>query len=554
MAEMLAKLFKPVGCTPSASGNGSSARDRDKLKNICATAREVLLSYVKTDANLDTHPGAIRMPGNLFRRREIRKRKTKESSSETDTSPILDMMINTEDGVRDEQNDVETLVREKPPSSKVKDNHATGDTLKEDNEESSSIRRSTRSYKRNDDSNSKISAHTDETSRNADQIHGDGEGHGRGRIPLRRSTRTRSTGVSRNLEDCDSKTLSSLEGTSRNGDDTDENTGSQSTLKRSKRTRSTDSSENYEDSDSKMFFSPDEKSRDGEDTDENTESQSTDRITLRRSTRSTRSAQFDDPGDLKTQDSGTENENESTGKRKRAIESSQSSNDALSTATSAHDYMHSPDGVSTKSDKGSKKKRRSEVSYGSLANSRVHFSPEVDFGGLSPINRRSSRNHAREDTLLSSSETKTRGSTPPSSLRDTKFSATASIAFGSTRSPDTKGSESPTPVSQSTTNHSVPDYSSQKSDEKTKPLGDKKVEVSRPRQKHLSTKLPVDDKENAITAKKKKAIPKQIKIVRSKPSPKGKVSKVIKKKSLKSAGKRGKSKSSKPMDSFDFEG
>jgi hypothetical protein len=42
-----------------------------RLKTICSTAREVLLSYVKSDVNLTTYPGTIQLPLSLFRRSDL---------------------------------------------------------------------------------------------------------------------------------------------------------------------------------------------------------------------------------------------------------------------------------------------------------------------------------------------------------------------------------------------------------------------------------------------------------------------------------------------------
>jgi hypothetical protein len=42
-----------------------------RLKTICSTAREILLSYVKSDVNLTTYPGTIQLPLSLFRRSDL---------------------------------------------------------------------------------------------------------------------------------------------------------------------------------------------------------------------------------------------------------------------------------------------------------------------------------------------------------------------------------------------------------------------------------------------------------------------------------------------------
>jgi len=253
----------------------------------------------------------------------------------------------------------------------------------------------------------------------------------------------------------------------------------------------------------------------------------------------------------------TEYEHNSSENGNGNVDSSQSSTGLTSRVDSLRDgALHLQVGTETPSNSRrseyTNKRRRSEMSQGSLANSRVHFSPEVDFGGLSPINRRSSRDHRIEQALLSSSETKTKGTTPPSSLRDTRFTATASVAASSAQLPDTRDSESPTTVSESTYNHSV-GASSTVGHGKLKPLGDKKIEVGKSRPTRATQKLAAFDKENTNVrvTKKKKQIPKQIKIVRSKTSPKHKVAKFAKKNKARAAT-RSLVKKSSPIDSFEF--
>lgn len=473
MAEMLAKSFQPIGWTSIGLGNDDGKKEQDKLTNICATAREVLLGYVKTDANLDTHPGAIRMPGNLFRKKEYRKRSAKALSSTTDNSPILNMMIQTENDDVEEQ------------------------------------------------------------------------------IPVQKATTERSARSTKLIEQNHSKSIDSND--SRMKDEGENN-------KRMSR-RSTRSTMSYDGSDSKLSADTDVISRNEDITDENIERPKNKRKAVRRSTRSTRSTKSEESNDsLMSDNIDAEYERSSTEKRNRTVESSQSSIDIASAVDSDRgDVLRSPEVKESPSNmrrsEGSNKKRRSEVSQGSLANSRVHFSPEVDFGGLSPINRRASRDYRKDQALLSSSETKTRGTTPPSTLRDTNFTATASVGVGSIRSTDTRDSENLTTVSESTLNHSVGASSSQGRG-KLKPLGDKKTELGQSRPKRATAKLATVDKENTNVheAKKKKQIPKQIKIVRSKPSPKLKAAKAAQKKTRSRAAKRSRGKKSNPINSFDFEG
>jgi hypothetical protein len=79
MVEILGKNFRPVdvsffGVTrPSSPSETESSGKRNrmlrgKLQVICGAAREVLLSFVKKDVNLTPYPGAVQLPGNLFKR------------------------------------------------------------------------------------------------------------------------------------------------------------------------------------------------------------------------------------------------------------------------------------------------------------------------------------------------------------------------------------------------------------------------------------------------------------------------------------------------------
>lgn len=91
MTEILGRHYTPVeiGVSESSShlrtsidSNGdetSSKRTHSKhclqlearLKTICTVAREILLSYVKSDINLSTYPGTIQLPGSLFKRSDL---------------------------------------------------------------------------------------------------------------------------------------------------------------------------------------------------------------------------------------------------------------------------------------------------------------------------------------------------------------------------------------------------------------------------------------------------------------------------------------------------
>ena len=413
MAEMIAKSFQPIGFPSYSSGTNDGEVELDKVTNVCATAREVLLSYVKKDVNLDTHPGAIRMPGNLFRKKAIQKVPAKEVLSSKPT-------METEDH-----------------------NSASRKPTAEMQDEGS----------KTDENDSEVSADSISGEQNESIISENREGEAK-------------------------------------------------------------------------------------------------RKSLRRSSRSTRSTKFDDPSDSVTSSSvGDESS-------KRSVRETQDGSQPIGSS------MDSVSDVGLRSPHGKesfKKTRRSDMSQGSLANSRVHFSPEVDFGGLSPINRRLTRDHEKDQSLLSSSETKTRGTTPPSALRDTNFTATASIGAASSRRTNSPSydSQSPTTVTESTGVDSVARDKSQ-GKKKSKPLGDAKTGANKSRQKRKSTGLPAIDKENTTNAgvqAKKNQGSKQIKIVRSKSNLKQTGTKNAQKKPRARAAKRAvRGRKSNSTDLFDFEG
>jgi len=433
MVEMLSKSFEPVSVS---FGKENGQEDQDKLTNICTAARKVLLSYIKTDANLDTHPGEIRMPGNLFRRREYPMTLAKSLSTAPNTSP-------TRSGVQTQRDDVEERIVEQSESTSI-------------------------------------------------------------------SSGSNDAGERKHLKESQSNPKKQQSTKSNSGVDADVDSG-----------------------------------------DAVTGSQKIERK-VRRSSRSTRSTKFDEPNGSEIPDSENTNDTHSrSAKGKRRLDSSQSSIDtAIST-------LHSPEGKNNLSNvviQNSNRKRRSSLSHESFANSHVHFSPDVDFSGLSPINRRASRDDRKDQVLLSSTETKTRGSTPPSALRDAKFSATQSFAIGSTHSSDSHNSSIPATVSEETRNHSIRS-DSLRGPRKGRPLENKKIDLDQSRPKRTTPNLTSGDKENTIVraTKKKKEVPKQIKIVRSKPIWKPKVAKVVSKKRTR-AKKRGKVKKATSSDSFDFQG
>jgi hypothetical protein len=170
--------------------------------------------------------------------------------------------------------------------------------------------------------------------------------------------------------------------------------------------------------------------------------------------------------------------------------------------------------------------KRSRTKARESTESRVHFSPETEnFGDMSPIVANSE----------SPDESKTKGSTPPSNLRSAKTTA-----------PD-----SPTPVSGSTNKSPLLTKSAEKSVGVT--AGKKRVR-----------KVPFgggkeNPKQQAKQPRKKKSVPSQIKIVRSK-SPKlsmNKTSKIQNKaKTQNPAPKRSlrKGGGASLVDTFDFDG
>jgi len=447
MAEMLAKSFQPIGYPSFSMENDDGERELDKLTNVCATAREVLLSYVKKDVNLDTHPGAIRMPGNLFRKIGTRKRSAQTQSK----SSLMTKTIKTIDNVS---------------AWKAVDTKSTGSKKIVGNKRSTLIA----------GSDSKMH-------------------EGKNNAGLIRS----STASSANHDHIDSKSSASTISGLRNEDIT--------------------------------FESIEDGSQ---------------RRTTRRSTRSTRSAKFDDPNDSKLSDRFGAEVERVENRNLLSIDSA-SANDSVDNINfNSPEEKENPFG--TRSGLRSNKKRRSELSQGSLPSGRVHFSPEADFGGLTPINRRESGGFERDKTLLSSSETKTRGTTPPSSLRDSNFQSTASPAVSNARS--MHNAKSPTTISESTMDHSI---GIRNGHGKKKPFGNRKVDLNQSRQKNGTGKVPLIDKENADASMQKKQNTKQIKVVRSKPSLNHKA-KAARTADRARTTKRTRGRKSKPADTFAFEG
>mmetsp|Transcript_16057 Transcript_16057/g.37212 ORF Transcript_16057/g.37212 Transcript_16057/m.37212 type:complete len:1378 (+) Transcript_16057:117-4250(+) len=452
MAEILAQSFQPIRYKSASFENEDGRNDEDKLIHVCETARQVLLTYIKTDANLDSYPGEIRMPGNLFRGKENRKIASK-------------------------------------------------------------LLRPTRKRSLTQVENVNIVNQNRGVKRNAKE--------------LKKPTKPRSKTV---------KGIGSKQ--------TDENRGYKRVTRRSLR-----SNANLDDNDSKLTDDADVTLQNKDLSVELTEDHSNQRKKLRRSTRSTRSTAFGDLNNSDVSSRGGTSESKFTEKESLIFVSSQTSSNL--------DGMHSLDGKERPSysgrSKGSNKKRSSEVSEGSFEVSRVHFSPEVGFGGLSPINRRSSRDSRNDQVLLSSSETKTRGTTPPSSFRGTKLSDTPTLSIGSTHSSNTGHPGSPRIVTKAISNRSTGANSPQARG-RPKPLGDRKTKGNKSLPRRAPSKLATADKENANArvARKRKETPKQITVVRSKPSPVVKVSKATSNPRRSTTSRTRRSKKSKPLDEFDF--
>jgi hypothetical protein len=88
-------------CFPSTFCSSKSHQLEARLKTICSVAREILLSYVKSDVNLSTYPGTIQLPASLFTRSDLgtirvshsiavsKATSSKKSNAETINTPLL---------------------------------------------------------------------------------------------------------------------------------------------------------------------------------------------------------------------------------------------------------------------------------------------------------------------------------------------------------------------------------------------------------------------------------------------------------------------------------
>lgn len=164
----------------------------------------------------------------------------------------------------------------------------------------------------------------------------------------------------------------------------------------------------------------------------------------------------------------------------------------------------------------------------------VHFSPELTirnaqdpsaarFGDLSPIKKASPAAKKRSDVLLSSGE-KTRGTTPPSVVRNTRFSASTSVAMDVTV--DSEGLSPVSKMSEITTRSTRTRRSSSSAETRESSGTQSSSKKRRP-------------SKTASTAKRQKTQPPaQIKVTRHKP---------------KATSTRKSRRNSKTVDDFDFE-
>ena len=108
MTDMLSKYFQPVDVAP---GFGVQSNDRSsvssesaesvkelskrssileaKLKTVSSVAREVLLTFVKKDANLNHYPGSVLFPSFLFKKMRGKARREVPTSSRNELIPIV---------------------------------------------------------------------------------------------------------------------------------------------------------------------------------------------------------------------------------------------------------------------------------------------------------------------------------------------------------------------------------------------------------------------------------------------------------------------------------
>lgn len=467
ISEVLSKSFQPVGFNASSvvdlesslnsslspsdasfigigKENDDGAKHQGKLLNVCTIARQVLFLYVKKDVNLETYPGTIRMPKNLFRKMSAwhgvaKSRTTAESGllgiRERDRHNIQSKNENqnwsTRLGEADEAPPVESAMMFPSPS----------------------------------------------------------EGHA-GNPP------------GREIETSRSHKTSAIAG----------------------------------DDDSSFFYSPSaERRRSKRKADSSLQSH--------------RSAKIGQ-GTKHLSNHEVRRENESYSEAGSSSGSKRAPRKASNQDEQPEEIgeMHGPHTRGTR-------KNSSTPSKGD-SGGRVHFSPRISVGSLeksnafddlSPINARASLDHA--SNMLSSGE-KTRGTTPPSSMR--KISATASLApFDSPKSP-TPVSESPSSkyalvksVDRSGTPTSI--------DRPTQLMIESKRNPSERPSAGRKNSQKREGKENVVKAKGKRSIPQHIKIVRTKTNQGLKVAKQQPNRETR-ARKGGKQAKVPSIGTFEFDG
>jgi hypothetical protein len=183
--------------------------------------------------------------------------------------------------------------------------------------------------------------------------------------------------------------------------------------------------------------------------------------------------------------------------------------------------------------------RRTQVHFGLESPLRNNSKdPTNSFGNMSPIQKASPVNDEGEAVLLSSGE-KTRGTTPPSVVRNTRFSASTSSAIEGTMTTDSPFSKvSETSIS----NRSSQPFSAASFEDSTI-VGESSKAGSTPELPRKRASL----EEDATTPKRQKRLPAQIKINRNKSKPS-----VVTQKQ-KSKKTRGSSRKPKVEDDFDFD-
>jgi hypothetical protein len=93
----LRKSINSNGDETASKRNQSKHRQQleARLKTICSIAREVLLSFVKSDINLSNYPGTIQLPASLFKRSDLGTVRFSNSGHESATEKIASTDLST---------------------------------------------------------------------------------------------------------------------------------------------------------------------------------------------------------------------------------------------------------------------------------------------------------------------------------------------------------------------------------------------------------------------------------------------------------------------------